>query len=96
MKTVLIAAIALTAATAPLSAASLKFDFDALGVAQQAQVFNVLNSDESQATQDRLIRAIIGNSNATPEGVVAAKTMFIEESDENSATRDRLIDAARN
>ena len=96
MKTALIAAIAITVAAAPLSAASLKFDLDALSVAQQAQVFNVLNGDENDATQNRLIKAILGNSNATPEGIAAAKTMFIEESDESSATRARLIGAARN
>jgi len=96
MKTVLIAAFALTAAAAPLSAANLNLNLDGLTVAQQAQVFGVVNSDENEATKNRLIKAILGNSNATDSTVTAAQVMFIEESDENSATRARQIDAVRN
>lgn len=95
MKTTLIAAIALTAAAAPLSAASLNVDLDALSISQQAQVFNVMNSDENQATRERLIEAIVSDANATKDGAAAAEVRFIEESDESSATRERLIDAAR-
>ena len=95
MKTAFIAAFALTAA-APLSAANLNVDLDGLTVAQQAQVFGVENSDENDATKKRLIKAILGDSNATDATVAAAQVRFIEESEENSATRARQIDAARN
>ena len=95
MKTALITAIAVTIAAAPLSAANLNFDYDALTLSQRAQVFNVVNSDENQATRERLIEAIVGDTNATEDGVAAAKVRFIEDSDESSATRNRLIDAAR-
>ncbi len=97
MKTIAIATVALTAAaaTAPLSAASLKVDLEALTVSQRAQMFDIMNSDENQATRERLIEAILGDANATEEGVAAAKVRFIEDSDESSATRKRLIDAAR-
>lgn len=95
MKTALITAIAVTIAAAPLSAANLTFDYDALTLSQQAQVFNVVNSDENQATRERLIKAILGDANATEDGVAAAKIRFIEDSDESSETRKRLIEATR-
>lgn len=97
MKRTIFTALALTVAAAgAVSANTFDFGSQTLTVAQEAQIRNVLNSDESSNTQRRLIDAIIAGGHSSAETTTKAQVKFILGSDESEATKARLLNAVTN
>lgn len=94
MNRTILTAFAVALFAAPVAANTFDLGDAPLSVSQEAQVANVLNSDESTNTKQRLIDAIVAGSQGG--NAKEAQVFFILGSDESTNTKDRLVDAILN